>query len=833
MKKKHIELLAPAGDFDCFKAAVEAGADAVYVGVKSFNARENASNFDMNELNEAVEYAHIKGVKVYLTLNVLILDNELNAALDLAVDAYNIGVDALIVQDIGFASLLKELYPQIDIHASTQLTTHNIQGVKFLKNLGFSRVVLARENSLSEIKHITNSVDTEIEIFIHGALCISYSGQCLMSSFIGGRSGNRGKCAQACRLKYDVVSKDDKVIKMNDENDKYILSPKDLCSINYLDEVISSGVKSLKIEGRMKDPAYVGKVVKIYREYINMYEENKSNSTLKDQVKIEEYTRELKSVFNRGDFTSGYFFNKIGKSMMSYKIPGNKGIYLGRVEEYDKINKMVLIRLAEDLDINDGVSIFINKDDSLNSRITKILKDKKNVKAANKNEIVYIGPFNKVLKKGESIYKTITIKIRDEINKLISSNNKRIPLNGRMKLKKNEEIILYVEDEDGNNITVNIEVKPDIAINNPIKYESVFQQIIKTGNTPFYFNKLDIEIDDGLIIKKSVLNEYRRKALNEIEFKRKNLRSNKIDIKNHFDYIEELFRKNISVNYNSNKISLYFYKLNNQLLDTVFSAQRIYISIKDYISIKNITERNLFKNKKYEIFIWFPPIIKGNYQRIVNDFLSDKYNVDCIDGVLIGNISLINEFKHKGFNVVVDSNANAMNSASLKYLSSLGISGATLSMELNNKQIDSLIKIKNFDKEIVVYGKIPVMNIENCVLGSALGGKDNKKECNKVCKSGNYFLKDRKNMNFLINCDDIDCRSTLYNSQKLFAIDAVYKLNKKSYNFIRLNILDESVHDINDIINIFENSENYKYNEDNINNIKNNGFTKGHYFRGV
>ena len=268
------ELLSPVGDFECLKAAVQNGAKAVYLGASSFNARAKATNFDTENLKKAIKYAKARNVKVHLTLNTLIKNNEFLDAVNLAIESYNLGVDAIIVQDFGLAKFLLENYPEIPLHASTQMTVHNLTGVNQLASLGFSRVVLSRELSLDEIKYIKNNTNTELEVFIHGALCISYSGQCLLSSMIGGRSGNRGLCAQPCRLPFELIEKDINNQKEILLDKGYLLSPRDNCAIEFLPELIKYGVNSFKIEGRMKTPTYVGTVTRIYRKYIDLVLKN-------------------------------------------------------------------------------------------------------------------------------------------------------------------------------------------------------------------------------------------------------------------------------------------------------------------------------------------------------------------------------------------------------------------------------------------------------------------------------------------------------------------------------------------------------------------------------
>lgn len=313
-----MELLAPAGGIKELIAAVNSGADAVYIGAEMFSARAGAGNFDEAQMREAVEYAHAFGVKVHCAINTLIKENELTLAVDTAISANRCGVDALIIQDIGLASHLKKVLPDMELHASTQMTVTSKEGVRYLKDMGFSRVVLARELSMCEIKEIVNSTDIEIEVFVHGAICMSYSGQCLMSSILGGRSGNRGRCAQPCRLKYDLMEKG----KVCDS--AYVLSPKDMALVNHLQELERIGVSSLKIEGRLKSAEYVSCVVGIYRKYMD----NAVPITKSDM-------NELKNAFSRSGFTDGYFTGNLGGAMMSHNNPANNSgsIYTQKVKD--------------------------------------------------------------------------------------------------------------------------------------------------------------------------------------------------------------------------------------------------------------------------------------------------------------------------------------------------------------------------------------------------------------------------------------------------------------------------------------------------------------------
>lgn len=345
----NIELLSPVGDFDCLKAAVQNGADSVYFGGSLFNARASADNFDSDGLNQAIKYCKLRNVKTNLTLNTLIKNDELDSAVNLAKTAYSLGIDAIIIQDLGLAKLLIKNIPNLPIHASTQMSVHNLEGVTTLQNLGFKRVVLSRELSADEITYICKNCEVEIEAFVHGALCVSYSGQCLASSMIGGRSGNRGKCAQPCRLPYTLLEKSTNNLAQLDSG--YLLSTKDLCSLEFLPKLINAGVTCFKIEGRLKSPEYVATVTRIYRKYIDMVLENK------EYIIDENDKKDLMQVFNRGGFSSGHLANTPNKGLIYSKKQNNMGIPLGSINNYNQNKGYITLKLADNISIGDSISI--------------------------------------------------------------------------------------------------------------------------------------------------------------------------------------------------------------------------------------------------------------------------------------------------------------------------------------------------------------------------------------------------------------------------------------------------------------------------------------------
>ena len=385
-----IDLLSPVGDFECLKAAVQNGANSVYFGADLFSARAFANNFNLEELQSAIEYAKIRNVKTNLTLNTLIQDHELEDALALATKAYEFGIDAIIVQDLGLAKKLIQQFPDLPIHGSTQMTVHNLNGALALQDLGFKRVVLSRELSSHEIKHICNHTTIEIECFVHGALCISYSGQCLFSSMLGGRSGNRGKCAQPCRLPYELLEEEKKI------NSGHLLSTKDLCGLDYLPFLIESGVSCFKIEGRMKSPEYVATITRIYRKYIDLaLSDNPYVIDPKDR-------KDLMQVFNRGMSSSGHLNDEPNRNLVFKEKPNHMGLFLGIVKKYNPNKGHITVALKETITIGDTISL---ENAPGSYTISELMENHKNIQETKIGQTVMLGRMKGNIKCGDKIYK--------------------------------------------------------------------------------------------------------------------------------------------------------------------------------------------------------------------------------------------------------------------------------------------------------------------------------------------------------------------------------------------------------------------------------------------
>ena len=504
-----IELLSPVGDFECLKVAVQNGADSVYFGANLFSARAFAHNFDEAELKKAIEYAKLRGVKTNLTLNTLIKDNEFDDAIKLASKAYEFGIDAIIIQDLGLAKKLIELFPDLPMHGSTQMTIHNLNGALKLQELGFKRVVLSRELSLTEIEYICKNTSIEIECFVHGALCISYSGQCLFSSMLGGRSGNRGKCAGPCRLPYKLIENDKAI------DSGYLLNTRDLCGLEFLPQLINAGVDCLKIEGRMKSPEYVATVTNIYRKYIDLaYSKNDFNINIEDK-------KTLLQAFNRGNFSSGHLDSSENRNLVFKEKPNNMGLFIGIIQKYNPNKGHITLKIQEKLNIGDTISVG-NENGSY--KISELMNKNTNLKETQVGQTVTIGRMKGNIKVGDKVYRLSSKELTTIAKESYKKEVKKTALNCTVSIKKNTPISINIKSYTKNGIYKNLDISckldyiPEIAQNRPLDKETIIKQISKTTDTPYYFKNINIDLDKNLFLPKiSILNELRRTALSNVE----------------------------------------------------------------------------------------------------------------------------------------------------------------------------------------------------------------------------------------------------------------------------------------------------------------------------
>lgn len=659
------ELLLPAGDFTSVIAAVQNGADAVYLGQKMFSARQSANNFDREELISAVSYCHIRGVKVYQTLNTLIFDSQLSLLEECLKNACDAGVDALIVQDLGVYSLAKRLCPEMRLHASTQMTVHTVDGARLMKELGFKRVVLARELKKEQIKEICEKVDIETEVFVHGALCMSVSGQCYISGMIGARSGNRGACAGTCRLPFSSTAKE--------SND---LSLKDLCLAPHIEELREIGVTSFKIEGRMKRPEYVAAAAKTYS----------------DVISGEDYDiGTLKAVFSRSGFTNGYFTGTTGKIMFG-------------------------VRRKEDV----------------------------------------VSATAKLLKSLENSYK---------------QENGRVPLSLFFEARKNEPLALRGTDIDGNaaQVTGNI---PQAAENKPATAESAEKSLSKLGGTIFTPEKIEAEVEDGLFLPASELNELRRAVCEEIIKQRSEIKP--IPFFEEEILLEEEKEENAGF-----KFRAHFEKFDRVPFGVL--SQLEYFSL----PIDEITEHKEELLKYKEKLLIEPDRVMFGNEKDIKDKLADLKNAG-FNKVLCRNIAHIKAAKELSMIPFGSAFLNCSNSLSLSEYEKLGVDDMTLSFELN---LSDLVKIKGKAKRgLMIYGKLPLMIVRNCPMKNQGG-------CHICDQKGS--LTDRKGKRFEVICNRRKYSEVL-NSSPLYMADRLSEVYPCDFGVMYFTTEDKAA--VEDII---------------------------------
>ena len=761
---KKVELLSPVGDFECLVAAVQNGADAVYFGANKFNARINGTNFSNDDLKRAIEYAKLRNVKTYLTLNTLIKNNEFEESARLIKYAYECGIDAIIMQDLGLTKFAIEKFPDLEIHASTQMTAHNVEGVKKLKELGFKRVVLSRELNLKEIKEIYDETKMDLEMFIHGALCISYSGQCLMSSIIGQRSGNRGKCAGTCRLPYELINKEE-----NKTVDKgYLLSSKDVCTLDIIPEIIKSGAMSFKIEGRMKTPEYVGVVTSIYRKYIDL--------ALSGNVyKVDEEDRKkLMQVFNRGGFSTGYINGKLGKNMMYTKRPNHMGVFLGKVMSYNPNRGYIKVKLEEEIDLGDSIRI-----NESSCKTSELMKNNNNIKTAQVGEIVTLGRIKGEINVGDLVYKTVSQKLENQINQISSKENVKRKALAKVDIEIGKPISFEVVD---NATKKSFKVKGNIveaAQKQGTDEERIKEQIRKTGGTIFEIENIEMNLEQNAFVPIKEINELRRKVLECLEeLLRESIarKPKKVEIKE-LGIKEKREKTKVALCLNLVKENYNYKNLNK--------VDRIYLPISEVMLTKNQEKIKEITNVA-DTYLYMPNIIRDEHKQIIYKKIEDLVNNYNMKGFVVSNLSQIEELKKYNLEMIGNYTLNVFNDRTAKELEDLNFSTITISPELNEEEIKNIRT--NLGKEFIVYGRTPLMTSEYCTIGTF-------KNCNGMCTKGKYVLKDRMNFEFPVYTNRINCNTTIYNSK----ITSIMWGNLK-VDWIRIDILEENIEEINKII---------------------------------
>lgn len=792
------ELLAPAGSYDTMVAAFNAGADAVYVGGQKFGARAFAGNFDEEELVRAIRYAHLLDKKLYLTVNTLLKEEELDDLYDYLLPYYTAGLDAVIVQDTGVLKFISENFKNLPIHCSTQMTITGAEFGKILsQNKSVTRIVTPRELNLNEIRKICDETKLEIESFVHGALCYCYSGQCLLSSIIGARSGNRGRCAQPCRLTFS--STDLQV------SDKHLLSPKDLCTLEILPDIIEAGVYSLKIEGRMKKPEYVAGVVAAYRKYLDLYLKKGRKEYKVDENDIDN----LKEIYNRGGFTEGFYRKQNGSDMMTIDRSNHCGIKVGEVlsknQNIIKIKAVRDIRKGDILEADEGTEFFAPYD--IKKGTIFEYKFKQKVRFGNLKDIIRTR--NELL-------------IKNLLNKYMYDEKGRVSLSKRkvnidVTIAGETNIVATMWDEKYS-ATVYGNV-PLAAKNKPVKEESVEKQMKKLGDSCFCLDKLNVYLEEGLFVTVSELNELRRKLVlaysREIE---KAYERDKPYTRNN----ERLYDKHESFNgknpggFDSKLTVLVSDKQQFDKVASIYKGKRIYIEYANFSTEEIIDAINMGKEIQTEIFIALPYIFRDVAKTEVEKE-AVLFRKIVPDGYLFRNLESYFYFINKKLVInkaVFDSNIYSFNNAAIKYYKELGAELVTASYETNFNEYKHL---DISDMEINIYGYFPVMVSAGCV----------RKTVDKCLKRSGTFMNaensldiiDRKSSCFKVKTVCRYCYNIIYNSVPIGLFSNTDELENLNFAAYRINFTFESPKEIENILlkhDTFEKS-----------------CTKGHFKRGV
>ncbi len=813
MINKKPELLSPVGSKESLLAAVSNGCDAVYLGGQSFNARESAKNFTIEEIAWACDFCHLRGVKVYVTVNTLYKENELQAVLDFVGELYKIGVDALILQDAGAASLVREHFPDFSLHASTQMTANSLADVEYLSSLGFQKVVLSRELSLMEIAEMKQNIqDIEIETFIHGAICVSYSGQCIMSSMLGGRSGNRGRCAQTCRLPYTLYRGANPII------EGHLLSPKDMQTLAILPDLIEFGIDSLKIEGRMKNPEYVAGTTKIYRKYIDLYFDNK------DDYKVEmEDTKILLELFNRGGVSEGYYHKTSGADMMSIERPKPWGLHIGFVDSYIPKYHRVTIRTREPLVPGDGIEIWTNTLPHVGTNISK---------ASKQGEVITVSLEGNI-EKNNPVYRTYGKVVNDSMKKTWEKDVKKQPISGLFQARIGKEMSLQLWDASG----AVVYLTGDLVESSEQKgtpNAKMEQQLKKMGSTPFLLETLTMECDEDIFLSISALNQLRRDAVSALE-----------------TAIIKKTKREMSVEKRtkSEEVPPFIIEKEVHALVSSFPQLEIIVSEKglhtiyfesDYFSEKDITEA-VALCQKYDVRLYAAlPNISREWRKNELAQRIDALKITAIDGFLVRTQGQFFAMKSlavqsMGKKIVLDYTFNVMNQESVKFWKSQGADSVCLSLESNLQEINAM---GDCDCQMVAYGYLPLMKTQQCPVGNFVGEKSGALFCKEKNNGDVYFLKDRKGMKFPLVTDCKNCVCTILNSQPLFTLKFYNEILCSVTGSVRLDFTKEGPGKVARLVKAYcEMTKERPMISDTtravLEEMQEKGNTKGHFFRGV
>lgn len=838
---KKVELLAPAGNLAALKAAVENGADAVYIGGAQFSARQKAENFTREQMAAGIAYAHQRGCAVHVAVNTLVHNEEIGDLITYGYALAELGVDAVIVQDLGAAHILRQTLPQLPLHASTQMAIHNIAGVKFLEEQSFARVVLARETSLAAIKKIKEQTNIDLEVFVHGALCVAYSGQCLLSSMIGGRSGNRGLCAQPCRMQYELVDANGKSYP-NGEG-AYLLSTRDLNMLDYLPAIIEAGVASLKIEGRMKRPEYVATVVRHYRQAIDAYYTHSKFAQKSAQ-------QELLQIFNR-DFTTGYYFANQGADLMSYSRPDNRGVLVADILKTDQ--KKIWIQLKEPLVSGDGYFFYNGKGEEIAGNVHEMSIKGKTISAAHPGQIVQM-VVNGNAQGAKALYRTADVQLLKQAADSYSrpSMPQKQTVHFKIELRRGQPISLLAWDDAGHQQYGESTYLVEAAKTQPSNLDSVHKQLERLGNTPFSLGDVVAEIEAGVIAPASELNQLRRTVIEGLA--QQLAQKEATPLLPYDEYLEDVGDLLDRI-----PPQVMAYGLQQQLAVTAGSieavkaaadagADLIYLQAtglrgRQAVSADSYADLVQYCQQKHSQLYWTCSPIQNDWQMERLKPLMSAAQDAGFTGIAVGNLGLLKAARQMGWiHIVADYQLNIFNDVTLQYLSEQEICRAVLSPELTLEQIGQFAYLGNLPLELLVHGNLPLMISEQCVTGSVIGRRTAHQACIGPCAKQQYYLKDRMGAQFPLYMDE-NCRMHVYNSKTLNLYKRLEDCLRTGADVLRIEGRERSAQWIATVTKIYKKAI-MEYNRtgslvldlhglQQLEALAPEGSTYGHYFRGV
>ena len=802
--KDRVEILAPAGSMECLKAAIAAGADAVYTGGALFGARAYAHNLTEEELLEAIDYVHLHGRRLYLTVNTLIKDREMEKQMyDYLLPYYRQGLDAVIVQDIGLFRFIRKHFPDLPIHASTQMTLTGVDGAKFLEKEGAQRIVTSRELSMAEVKKIADETELEIESFVHGALCYCYSGQCLFSSFIGGRSGNRGQCAQPCRLLYRTPEA---------KRPQYLLSLKDICTLELIPEMIESGIYSFKIEGRMKKPEYAAAVAFQYRKYADLYlkyyeecpaEEDPAAYAMKKYRVCEEDRQMLLDLYNRGGFHTGYYHTQNGREMVSLNRPNHAGV--PAVKVLAKKGRNVTAKALTDLYPQDIIELPMRKGREKADNYT--CKD-----AVRKGMNVQIPVFaDTPFKRDEIWMRTRNSTLIDTLREEFVNGKIKERICGTFRLYPQEKATLTVKCRDAE-ITVAGE-KAQEALSQPMSRERIEKQLRKTGNTEFEFSFLKAEIGEKVFLPMQSLNELRREALETLEkvicekYRRSGEVKDPEEDKTELSMEEEILSGWTASVRTAEQMEVI---LEEEAIGRIYADCTMFPRIWEKDSyVEWITKVHAAGKEIYLVMPYiFRERTRKQYEAAYNRIFGAGW-----DGILIANYESFAFLKEHGYTgrIMTDYNLYEFNQESRKFWKEKGVFEFTAPVELTERELQDL-RVK--DGEVIVYGYLPMMISAGCIQKTTRG-------CLK--KSGQTTITDRYRNPFVVKNECDYCYNILYNYVPLYLGDRMEEVYQIGPGRIRLMFTTERQQEVRQILSAyFEGKE-----------LPEGTYTRGHWKRGI